>query len=55
MGWPRRWGEVDEVDRHVEAVNRLGETIDVRVRVVPFIHDDGRRHGAVILVEKTTG
>lgn len=49
------YGEVDEVDRHVEAVNRLGKTIDVRVRIVPFIHDDGSRRGAVILVDQPTG
>lgn len=48
-------GERDRVERDVMAVNRRGETIRVRVRIVPFVHDDGRRQGAVILVEERSG
>ena len=45
-------GRIDGVERGVEAVDRRGEPIDLRVRIVPFEHDDGRRHGAVLLVDE---
>ena len=45
-------GESGHVEHDFEVTGRRGVVMDVRVRIMPFVGDEGSRNGALLLVEE---